>query len=37
MGSIDGGWGYIIAAYVTTWLFLSGYAVSLLVRTRGVR
>jgi hypothetical protein len=29
---IVGGWGYIIASYVITWLTFGGYAVSLLVR-----
>jgi CcmD family protein len=29
---IEGAWGYVIAAYVVTWLFLGGYAISLWAR-----
>lgn len=31
-GVIVGGWGYVIAAYVVTWLSLGGYAISLWLR-----
>jgi len=34
MGAIEGGWSYVIAAYVVTWILLGGYALSLLLRTR---
>ena len=34
MGAIEGGWSYIIAAYVVTWVMLGGYALSLFVRAR---
>jgi hypothetical protein len=33
-GMIQGGWGYVIASYVITWLFFVGYAVSLYTRGR---
>jgi hypothetical protein len=36
-GMITGGWEYVVAAYVLTWLFLGGYAASLWVRTREER
>jgi hypothetical protein len=29
---IVGGWGYIVASYVVTWLAFGGYAVSLVLR-----
>ena len=29
---VTGGWGYVIAAYTLTWVFLIGYAVSLWIR-----
>lgn len=31
-GVIDGHWPYVWAAYALTWLFLVGYAVSLMFR-----
>jgi CcmD family protein len=31
-GVVEGGWGYVIAAYATTWLFFLGYTASLIVR-----
>ena len=31
-GVLEGGWSYINAAYIATWLFLVGYAVSLQIR-----
>ncbi len=31
-GQIVGGWEYIWAAYIISWIFLGGYAVSLWVR-----
>ena len=34
MGAIEGGWSYIIAAYVVTWVMLGGYAISLFMRAR---
>jgi CcmD family protein len=34
MGQIEGGWGYVIAAYLATWMFVGGYAVSLFIRRR---
>lgn len=33
-GMIQGGWGYVSAAYVITWLFFIGYAASLYSRSR---
>jgi hypothetical protein len=33
-GTIAGGWGYVIAAYVITWVFFLGYAFSLWLRKR---
>lgn len=33
-GVIVGGWEYVIPAYVATWIFVGGYAVSLFVRRR---
>jgi len=34
MGMIQGGTGYVYAAYAITWLFFVGYAVSLWSRSR---
>lgn len=31
-GLIDGGWGYIYAAYIVTWVTFVGYALSLWLR-----
>lgn len=31
---IDGGWGYVWAAYGITWVVVLGYALSLLRRVR---
>lgn len=31
-GIIDGGWEYVYAAYIVTWVFLGGYTVSLWKR-----
>ena len=31
-GQIVGGWEYVWAAYIISWVFLGGYAVSLWVR-----
>ncbi|MEQ1503530.1 MAG: hypothetical protein ABMB14_14935 [Myxococcota bacterium] len=36
-GVIVGGWEYVYAAYLTTWLFVGGYAVSLWIRSREER
>jgi CcmD family protein len=33
-GAIQGGWEYVSAAYGVTWLFLGGYALSLVIRAR---
>jgi len=33
-GMIQGGEGYVVAAYVLTWLFFVGYAASLVTRSR---
>ena len=33
-GVIDGGWGYVIAAYGITWAALAAYAVSLYLRAK---
>lgn len=33
-GVISGGWEYVVPAYLATWLFVGGYAVSLLIRRR---
>jgi hypothetical protein len=33
-GVIAGGWGYVIAAYGLTALFMGGYCVSLIVKLR---
>ena len=32
MGQLQGGWEYVIGAYVVTWVFLAGYAASLTLR-----
>lgn len=32
-GVVQGGWGYVWAAYGVTWLFLIGYALLLFVRS----
>lgn len=31
-GNLSGGWPYVWSAYGVTWLFLIGYAVSLILR-----
>lgn len=31
-GVLEGGWGYIWAAYGITWAFLAGYAIYVTVR-----
>lgn len=36
-GAITGGWGYVWAAYIVTWVTLAGYAVSLRLRSRGTK
>lgn len=36
-GVVEGGWGYVTAAYVITWLFFVGYAASLVTRERAAR
>ena len=36
-GMIQGGWEYVIASYVATWLFFVVYAATLVVRSREVR
>jgi hypothetical protein len=33
-GVIQGGWGYVIAAYGISWAALAAYAVSLYVRAK---
>ncbi len=33
-GLIEGGWGYVSAAYGITWTVLLSYTVSLLLRSR---
>jgi len=33
-GSVAGGWEYVWGAYVATWLFFGGYAVTLWTRSR---
>ena len=33
-GVIEGGWGFVYAAYLTTWVFVLGYAASLWIRRR---
>ncbi len=33
-GLIVGGWEYIWAAYISTWVFFGGYAISLYMRTK---
>ena len=33
-GTVEGGWEYVIAAYVATALILIGYAVSVILRHR---
>ena len=32
-GVIEGGWEYIWAAYLATWIFFGGYAISLFMRS----
>jgi CcmD family protein len=36
-GTIQGGWEYVTAAYVATWLFFVVYAASLAARGRELR
>jgi CcmD family protein len=36
-GMIQGGWGYVIAAYGISWGVLALYVVSLFQRARGLR
>ncbi len=36
-GAVSGGWEYVIAAYVITWLFFVGYTVSLVARRHAYR
>jgi hypothetical protein len=36
-GVVSGGWEYLVAAYVLTWLFLGGYTASLWIRSREER
>lgn len=36
-GMVTGGWEYVVAAYVATWIFIGGYAVSLWIRSREER
>jgi hypothetical protein len=36
-GAIQGGWEYVTAAYVATWLFFAIYTASLVARAREVR
>ena len=36
-GMVTGGWGYVVAAYVATWVFICGYAASLWIRSREER
>ena len=36
-GMVQGGWSYVTAAYVITWLFFVGYAASLATRRREER
>lgn len=36
-GVVAGGWEYVWAAYIVTWLFLGGYTASLWVRNREER
>ncbi len=33
-GTIEGGWGYVMAAYGITWFAWAGYALSLWLRNR---
>jgi hypothetical protein len=33
-GMVQGGWGYVVAAYAATWIALLGYAASLWIRGR---
>ncbi len=36
-GVIVGGWEYVIAAYVATWLFFIGYTIRLYLLSRRIR
>jgi hypothetical protein len=36
-GTIQGGWEYVTAAYVLTWLFFAIYAATLFVRGRELK
>ena len=36
-GVIEGGWGFVVAAYVISAVVLVGYAVSILLRYRAER
>ena len=33
-GIVDGGWTFVTAAYVLTWVMLIGYTLSLWIRSR---
>lgn len=33
-GMVQGGWGYVMAAYTATWIAFLGYAASLWIRGR---
>jgi CcmD family protein len=33
-GTIEGGWEFVYAAYIVTWVFLGGYGLSLWKRSR---
>lgn len=36
-GMVQGGWEYVVASYVATWVFICGYAASLWIRSREER
>jgi hypothetical protein len=36
-GVVTGSWGYVVAAYALTWVFLGGYTASLWIRSREER
>ena len=36
-GAIEGGWGYVIAAYGISWTVWIGYALSLWLRSRSAQ
>ncbi len=36
-GVVEGGWEYVYACYLTSWVFVIGYGASLWIRSREER